>query len=315
MLRAMILRLITAAFLALGAHFLSSCGSGSDVPMLAGDTRGATSEGEALYQKAKAADDAGKASRAIKLYDQTATRYPFVPSAPQARYRQAELLEQDGEIRKAFDAYDNFLGQYPGDRLYSTVLSRQASMAQSAADGDIKSSFLGLKTRLSLEKTVDMLTRVKSHAPKSRTAAKAQFSIGELYQSKKKSKEAIAAFRELVREQPESPEAPEALFRVGVIYMEEADRGNQNQSNIDLAKEAFNDYLIQYPGHARNAEAKRMISSLGGLELERSYQIAEFYLKTGRIESAKIYLRDIVRKSGSGKLHDDAKARLRELGE
>jgi outer membrane protein assembly factor BamD (BamD/ComL family) len=315
MLRAMMLRFAAAACLSISLFALASCGSGSDVPVLAGDTRTAASEGEALYQKAKAADDAGRAGRAIKLYDQTATRFPFAPSAPQARHRQAQLLEQEGKIQKAFDAYDKFLEQYPGHALYSSVLARQAAMAQSAAEGDIKSSFLGLKSRLSLDKTVDMLTRVKGHAPKSRTAAKAQFTIGELYQSKKKSKEAIDAFRELVREQPESPEAPEALFRVGVIYMEEADRGNQNQSNIDLAKESFNDYLIQYPGHSRNAEARRMISSLGGRELERSFEIAEFYLKTGRAESAKIYYRDVVRKSGSGKLHDAAKARLKELGE
>jgi hypothetical protein len=38
-------------------------------------------------------------------------------------------------------------------------------------------------------------------------------------------------------------------------------------------------------------------------------------MNTNRPEAAKIYYRDIVRKSGSGKLHDAAKARLGELGE
>jgi outer membrane protein assembly factor BamD (BamD/ComL family) len=294
---------------------LVSCGSKYDVPVLAGNTGAVSGEGEELYQKAKAADDAGKAGKAIKLYDRTATRYPFLSSAGQARYRQAQLLEQEGEVQKAFEAYDKFIEQNPGSPLYATALSRQASMAQSAAEGDVKSSFLGLKTKISLDKTVAMLTKVAEHAPKSRTASKARFTIGELYQSKKKSREAIVAFRELVKEQPDSPEAPEALFRVGLILMEEAERGNQNQSNINLAREAFNDYLIQYPGHARNAEAHNMIASLSGREMERSYQIAEFYLKTGRPESAKVYYRDIVKRTGSGKTHDAAKARLKELGE
>jgi outer membrane protein assembly factor BamD (BamD/ComL family) len=311
----MIPRLIASVPSALAALILASCGSKYDLPVLAGDTRSVSGEGEGLYQEAKAADDAGKTKRAIKLYDRTATRYPFLASAGQARYRQAQLLEQEGEIQKAFDAYDKFIEQNPGSPLYATALSRQASMAQSAAEGDVKSSFLGLKSKLSLDKTVAMLTKVSEHAPMSRTASKARFTIGELYESKKKSREAIAAFRDLVKEQPESPEAPEALFRVGVILMEEAERGNQNQSNIDLAREAFNDYLIQYPGHARNAEALRMIASLGGREMERSFEIAEFYLKTGRPESAKVYYRDIVKRTGSGKTHDAAKARLKELGE
>lgn len=316
MLRTMLPRLIIPACLSAAALHIVSCGSGSDGPVLVGSTQSATSEGDTLYQEAKQADDAGKTNRAIKLYDRTATRYPFIQSAAQARFRQAELLEQQGEIQDSFEAYDKFLEYFPGNNLYGTALSRQASMAQAAAEGDVKSSFLGMKTKLSLDKTVAMLEKVISHAPKSRTASKARFTMGELYQAKKnKSREAIATFRKLVKEQPQSPEAPEALFRVGLIYIEQADRGNQNQSNLDLAREAFNDYLIQYPGHYRNAEARKMIASLGRREVERSFDIAEFYLKSGMPEAAKVYYRDIVKRTGSGKLHDAAKARLKELGE
>ena len=94
MLRAMTHRLIACALLSASAFLLSSCGSDSDMPIMAGNTQAAASEGESLYQKAKRADDAGDSGKAIKLYDQTATRFPFAPSAPQARFRQAELLEQ-----------------------------------------------------------------------------------------------------------------------------------------------------------------------------------------------------------------------------
>jgi outer membrane assembly lipoprotein YfiO len=188
-------------------------------------------------------------------------------------------------------------------------------MAQSAADGDVKSSFLGMKTKLSLEKTVEMLGKVRDHAPKSATASRVQLTIGRLYQSKKKPQEAIAAYRKLVADQPQSSDAPEALYLVGVTMMEDAARGNQNQGNVDRAREAFNDYLLQYPGHARNADARRMLSNLSGTDLQRSFDVAEFYMKTGKSESAKVYYRDIVKRSGSGKLHDAAKARLKELGE
>jgi outer membrane protein assembly factor BamD (BamD/ComL family) len=315
MLRAMTPRLIACALLSASAFLLSSCGSDSDMPIMAGNTQAAASEGEALYQKAKAADDAGDSGKAIKLYDQTATRFPFAPSAPQARFRQAQLLDQQGEVVKAFNAYDEFLERFQGSGLYTTALNRQAAMAQSAADGDVKSSMMGIKTKLSLDKTVEMLQKVSDNAPKSATAAKAKFTIGQLYETKKKSKEAIAAYRQLVRDQPASVQAPEALFRVGVILTAEADRGNQNQANLDLAREAFNDYLIQYPGDSRNAEARRQIDSLSGRDLQRSYDIAEFYQKTGKTESAKVYYRDILSRAKSGPYYDKARARLKELGE
>jgi len=306
---------IPASCLSLATLLLVSCGADPDVPMLAGNIQNASSVGDALYQQAKQADDAGKTDRAIKLYDQTATRYPFVAAAAQARFRQAQLLEQQGKIEQAAEAYGQYLERFPGSGLYSTALSRQAALAQTAVDGDVKTSFLGLKSKLSLEKTVAMLGKVRDQAPKSPTAAKAQFSIGALYQAQHKPKEAIAAFRQLVRDQPESAEAPEALFRVGLILMEDSERGNQNQANVDLARESFNDYLIQYPGHSRNAEAHKFIATLGVRDLQRSFDIAEFYLKTGKPQSAKVYYRDIVKRSGSGSLHDASKARLKELGE
>ena len=311
----MTFRLIASALIVCSVFPIISCGSDSDLPLMAGNTEAAAAQGEAAYQKAKAADDAGKTSRAIKLYDETATRYPFAPSAAQARFRQAELLEQKGDILKSFEAYDQFLSRFQGSGLYSTALNRQIAMAQAAADGDVKSSMLGLKTRLSVDKTVEMLGKVRDNAPKSPAAAKAQFTIGQLHEGKKQYKEAIAAYRQLVRDQPSSPQAPEALFRVGIILTAEADRGNQNQANLDLAREAFNDYLIQYPGHSRNAEARKFIANLGGRDRQRSFDIAEFYEKSGNTEAAKVYYRDIVKNTGSGPLHDKARARLRQLGE
>ena len=315
MLRPMPYRSIASACLAIATLFLVSCGADPDALILMGNTQSASGEGDALYQKAKQADDAGKTGRAIKFYDQTATRYPFIASAAQARFRQAQLLEQQGKIEDAFDAYGLYLERFPGSGLYATALNRQAAIAKAAADGQVKSSFLGIKTKLSLEKIVAMLGKVRDHAPKSAIAANAQFTIGTLYQSKHKFKEAIQAYRQLVLDQPASSDAPEALFRVGLIMLEDAERGNQNQANVDQARETFNDYLIQYPGHSRNAEAHKLIATLDHRDLQRSLDIAEYYLKTGKPESAKVYYHDILRHSSAGPQYSAAKARLKQLGE
>ncbi|MES2476653.1 MAG: outer membrane protein assembly factor BamD [Verrucomicrobiota bacterium] len=314
MLRAMIYRLMLLVLFPAAVLQFTSCGGDPTMPIMAGNNQAAAEEGEKLYQEGKAADDAGKAAKAIKLYDKMATRYPFAVSAPKARFRQAELLEQRGEIVKSFEAYDKFLTQFQGSGMYTTALNRQIAMAQSAADGDVKQSMLGLKTRLSLEKTVEMLGKVRDNAPKSAAASRAQYTIGQLNEGKKEYKDAIAAYRLLVRDQPGSKEAPEALYRVGIILTEEADRGNQSQGNLDLAKEAFNDYLIQYPGRSHEAEAKRKIVQIDSRDIQRSFDIAEFYLKTGKTESAKVYYRDIVKRTAHGDLHDKSVARLKELG-
>jgi outer membrane protein assembly factor BamD (BamD/ComL family) len=282
---------------------------------MAGNTQGAANEGESLYQKAKTADDAGNKTRAIKLYNQTATRYPFANSAPQARFREAQLLEHNGQIVKAFDAYQKFLTRFQASNLYSAALASQAKIAQAAADGQVKNSFLGIHSKLATDKIVEMLGQVRDNAPKTATAAKVQFTIGQLYQTEHKSAKSIEAFRQLVRDQPDSPEAPEALFRIGVVLTADADHGNRNQATLDLAREAFNDYLAQYPAHSRNDEARKLLHNLSSRELQGSFDIAEYYFKTGQLDSAKVYYRDVLKRAPAGKLHDAARARLKQLGE
>ena len=293
---------------------LVSCGSNDPVPVLMGKTQSIGVEGEKVFAEASAADKAGKTKKAIKLYRITASEYPFATSAPEARYREAQLLDQIGETEDAFKAYDQLLSSFPNSPHYKDALNRSADIAQAVAIGKIDTRFLGIKGKISIEKSVEMLGKVRDHAPKSPTAAKAQFAIGEAYLEREKYIESVAAFRRLVNDQPSHVLAPEALFRVGKIMLENADRGNQSQANLDMSREAFNDYLIQYPGHSRNGEARSMIAELDKRDLQRSFDIAEYYVKTKQIESAKVYYRDIIKHSSSGKLHDAAQARLNQIG-
>ena len=72
---------------------------------------------------------------------------------------------------------------------------------------------------------------------------------------------------------------------------------------------------MRYPGHSKNAEARRRLAELNSQEIQRSLDVAEFYLKKGDVQSAKFYYHEVLKKAKSGPLHDKAKARLAELGE
>ena len=314
MLGTMLIRPILLSSLSAVSWFVISCGSHTEVPVLVGQSSEVALEGEEIFREAQQADSKGKTKKAINLYEEMADKYPFARSASRARYRQAQLLDQQGEIEDAFEAYDKFLNRFPGSPLYGKALDRFEEIALMVSKGKVKGSFLGFSTDIPLSKRVEMLGKLIDHAPQSARAARAQFAIGEAYHDNGKYKEAVASFRKLVAEQPDSSQAPEALFRVGEILLENAARGNQNQANLDLSREAFNDYLIQYPRHKRNAEARKKIKEIDQREIRNSFSIAEYYVKDGEIESAKVYYRDIIRRTKSGKLHDKAKASLEALG-
>ncbi len=53
---------------------------------------------------------------------------------------------------------------------------------------------------------------------------------------------------------------------------------------------------------------------LGGQDIQRSYDTAEFYRNKGKTQSAIFYYREVMTKSKSGNLYNLAKKRITELG-
>lgn len=301
------------ALFCISSALLSSCGSDTDAPPpLVGTVQASSGPAQAAYQKAQAADQGGNAKKAAKLYKAMADQYPTSQDAAQARFRQAQLHEQNGDMVEAFEAYNDVTARYQGSKLYSQALARESAIAQQALDGNVKTGFI-FGTKLETKQMVEMLGNVRDAAPQAASAPKAQFQIGEVYQNNGKATDSIMAYRKVVADWPDSPQAPEAQYRIGVILIEEAKRGNQDMGNLDRAREAFQDYLTIYPNGARAGAARNQISSLGNQDVQRSLDVADFYKRKGDHESARFYYREVLKKHGSGPLHDQAQAGLKSL--
>ncbi|MCU0794428.1 MAG: tetratricopeptide repeat protein [Akkermansiaceae bacterium] len=297
------------------ALILVSCGDKSDLPPMVTSGSGDNNRAETLFQEGKSAEDAGKTKKAIGIYDRLADEIPFASKAPEARFRQAKLLDQSGETLKAFEAYQDVITRYSGSGLYKQAYDRQTEMAFQAAEGEIRTGgFLGLTSKLSPEKIIGMLEAVAKNAPRTDTAARAQYKIGDILVAQEKIGEAVEAYRKVVINYPNSSYAAEAQFRTGQVLMEQAREGNQDQANLARARDALNDYLTLFPGHRHNSEARQLLGNIGGQDVQNAFNIAQFYEKKGDTGSARFYYEEVVRRAKSGDLHDQAKARLAALG-
>ncbi len=303
----------TLLLLPLAALF-AACGGDDDLPPMVGSGSTDNARAEALFQEARSAEDAGKTKKAIKLYDELADDMAYSNRAAEARFRQAQLLEQQGETLDAFDAYQDLLSKRSGSGFYKDAFTRQSELAFAAADGEIRNTFLGIGSSLSSKKVIGMLEMVAANAPRSPVAAQAEYRIGDIHVNDGKINEAVAAYQSVVENYPDSAEAPQAQFRIGEVLLQAADEGNQDQANLNRAKEALQDYLSQFPGHKRNGEARQLIKTIGSRDLQNSFEIAQFYEKKGDYGSARFYYEEVVRGTRSGELHDKAQARLNALG-
>lgn len=296
---------------------LLSCGGDVESARLASDSRASEKVAQTLYNSAVAAENAGKLGRAIKIYEKIVLRHPLCPAASESAFRWGKLLEKDDELLEAFEAYDAILVKYPASPHYAEAMQRQEIIATQAAEGQINNSFIGFKIRVSLKKSAEMLAKVRQNAPRAISAEKAQYTIGKIYQSRgnqtNEAALAINAFRELTRDFPDSQYAPDAQYQIGEILLDQSKKGNQDSANLDRAKRAFEDVLIRYPTSKQAKMAKAQIAKLASGNIQRSFEIAEFYRKKGQISSALVYYRDTVMRSNPGPLRTSAQGWINKL--
>jgi TolA-binding protein len=84
----------------------------------------------------------------------------------------------------------------------------------------------------------------------------------ELFEKAKKFQEqsdfqgAIASYQEIVKRYPRSPQAPQCQFMVGYLYA-------NHLKNTDLAREAYQTFIRNYPDHELVKDAQWELDHLG----------------------------------------------------
>lgn len=279
----------------------------------AGSLQAENPEADKLLSKAEQAVSEGKNRRARKNLNEIINVHPLAPNADRAHLMLGELYESQDNPIKAFEIYADLAKKYPASQLYSEALRRQERIAFAAADGDIKSSFLGLKTRYPTKKIAEMLESAAQNAPQSTVAAKARYRIGELYRGRRKDAEARTAFLKVVDEHPYSSYAEDAQFQIGEMLIAEARDGNQDLANLNAARDAFQDYLQRYPSGKHAKTARQRIAEAKSRDIGRNYDIAEFYRKKNNYKSAIFYYREVIKNKGENPYRERAQAKLNEL--
>lgn len=312
-----VISLVPISFSALLITLSTSCNTNVDQPLYAtGQVQGLNSQTAASYfAEAKRQQAAGKTKAAIKVYQIVADKYPLSAQAPEARYQEATLLYSQGELLDSFDTYQKFIDKYNSSSLYSSAIKKQSEVALAAANGDIQHRFAGLKSRLAGRSVEAMLVKVRDNAPYSTQAPQAQFAIGKVWQDRGETNKAIAGYKGVQERYPSSSLAPEALYRTGTIQMDQAAKGNRNKASLDSARNILLDLQQQYPSHPRAKDAKAKLAELSKSDVQRSFDIAEFYQAKGQNASAAFYYREVIKMSSAGSLREKAQQRLTEIGQ
>ena len=272
-----------------------------------------SSDDQANFDLAKEYDESGAAQQAIAAYKQFIKSSPASPLASRAQYRIAELYESAGELSKAFDAYQTLITRYPDTPEFEKSVTRQVLIANAFLAGR-KLKFFGLEIVPSTDRAETMFASIIKNAPFSKNAPIAQFNLGLTYEKQGKLKEAAGAYQTVLDKYPTSSIADDALYQIGYIYMQVGRTGkSQDLSALVIAKNTFEDFLLQYPNSEKAAQAKDNLKSITGKESGDLLAIAQFYDRYKNYRSAAIYYNDVIRRQPGTKEAELARSRIETL--
>jgi outer membrane protein assembly factor BamD len=268
---------------------------------------------EGVTPEEQAAYDAAAESDTIQSYRRFIKNNPASPLAMRAQFRIGQLYEAAGNASRAFDSYQTLVTKYPDTPDFEKAVASQVVIANAYLGGK-KVNFLGLPIVPGTDRAEEMFASIIQNAPFSKNAPIAQFNLGLTYERQGRVKEAAAAYRRVLDQYPNSAIADDALYQIGYIYMRIGESGkSEDLSAVISAKNSFEDFLLQYPGSEKAAQARDNMAKLGGTEAGDLLSIAKFYDRYKNPRAAAIYYNDVIRRSPGTEDARIATERVQEL--
>lgn len=254
---------------------------------------------------------------AVSAYKRFLKNYPGSKLASKAQLQLADVLLIQGRWNAAFDAYQTLITRYPETPEFEGAVARQVLIANSYMDLRRIMVFgygLPVPSIAGVERAAKMYEMILKNAPYSIYAPITQFNLGLAFQRAKKVKEARDAFQKVLDKYPNSDVCDDALYQIGYIYMRLGlTSSSQDLSALVLARETFEDFLLQYPKSEKAAQARDNLATIGRAEANNLLGIAKFYDFSKDYKAAVIYYNDVIRKQPKTADAEVAKTRIEEL--
>lgn len=272
-----------------------------------------TGDPAAAFAAAENIENSGNVGTAISAYKIFIKNFPTSPQASKAQFRIANLLASRGDVSKAFDAYQTLVTTYPDTSEFDEAVAQQVIIANEFLQGR-KVKFLGVPMLSGAERAQKMYESILNNAPYSRHAAVAQFNLGLSFERQNMVAESRGAYQRVLDRYPNSDVCDDALYQIGYIFMKQGLTGNsQDLSALVLAKQTYEDFLLQYPNSEKAAQARDNLVTIGNDEAGDLMRIAAFYDRTKDYKAAIIYYNDIVRKQPDTADAKISRSRIEEL--
>jgi len=268
----------------------------------------------ATMNKARAAEENGKRSQAMSLYESVAKKYPNSIYAPEAFYRAARIRLERRQYSKAFDEFQTVVSRYPNSTHFNEIIGQQYGIASSLIDGKRPRYFgliPGFKNRA---KGIEYFEKILETAPYSDYAPLTLMSIARGHQKLGQPDEAIDALDRMINSYQQSLLAPDAYFKLAQAHASLVQGPYYDQGSTKQAITYFEDFLILFPNDANIPAVDKGLIDVRTTFAESKIKIGDFYFyKRDNFKAARVFYNEAITSYPDSPAASDARKRLVEV--
>ncbi len=250
--------------------------------------------------------------RAIGEFEKLAAVFPNSRLAAEGVYYIGLCWEQKGDIAKAADAFQKLVDRYPYSDRIKDAVKHEFDIAGRFASGE-KLKMLGIPALPAQEKAIELYKHIVKNAPFGTYGDQAQFKLGEVYKSQGEYQEAQKAFQAVVDDYPSSDLVGKAKYQIAYCSMEASKQAQYDERSAERAIEEFEGFKNEFPADQQALDADESIKALRNKKAMTSFDIAAFYEKQKKWESAKVYYEEVIKKYPETQFAQEARKRVNRI--
>jgi len=223
--------------------------------------------------------------------------------ADQNQFIRGEIRLGQGKYVDASEEYQKVVTLHPGSSLYDTVIRKEYEIGDTLYDKGMKRtggktgglmshkplSWVRSLQRRPFKNAIKVYSTVIENQPFTPEAAEAQYKIGKCHFAREKYLEAGFEFRRVIEDYAESEWVKEASFDLTRAYEESSLDPDYDQGPSQLAITAISEFERRYPDDPRVAERNEVKDEMRESIAEQRFRSAKYYERRRDLDAARIY--------------------------
>lgn len=237
--------------------------------------------------------------KALKEFKKLLEYFPASTEAPEAQFMIGDCQERLGSPYEACQSYQEVIEKYPSTNRLKEIVERQKKIADyfythQSADESIKEKAKGIFTLSKWEKAANIYQMAIKNYPYYEKADEMQYRIADCYMKMGKYETAATELEKLSSQHLNSSWIDDAEYQKAICWLNTSKKFPNSEQLFERVIKSFKEFIEKYPESEFISKAKEGLKKLNEKKSKRIYEIAKFYEKSGDLNAAKIYYRQVI---------------------